>query len=94
MGIPLETQEAGKKAPNELGLYDMSGNVYEWCWDRYNSYSGESQTDPAGSGTLSYRIFRGGSWSHSAEYSHNSFRIAYPPERRGNNLGFRMVRRP
>lgn len=88
----LKSQQAGLKAPNELGLYDLSGNVYEWCWDRFSKYSSEAQIDPVGSGTMEYRVFRGGSWSHGAEYSRNSFRIAYPPDRRGNNLGFRVVR--
>lgn len=88
----LKAQEVGHKVPNELGLYDLSGNVYEWCWDRFSKYSAEDQIDPSGSGTMDYRVFRGGSWSHGAEYSRNSFRLAYPPERRGNNLGFRMVR--
>ena len=85
--------EVGMKSPNELGLYDMSGNVYEWCWDRFGLYPKEEQQDPTGNSRMNYRVFRGGSWSHDAEYNRVTFRMAYPPETRMNNLGFRIVRR-
>ena len=90
----IKTQEVGRKVPNELGLYDMSGNVNEWCWDQFSRYTEKEQINPRGDEGLIYRVFRGGSWSHPAEYSRSTFRIAYEPDRRGNNLGFRMVRRP
>lgn len=59
-----ETREVARKSPNELGLYDMSGNVCEWCQDRYGSYSSSSQTNPTGPVTGNGRVFRGGSWGH------------------------------
>jgi formylglycine-generating enzyme required for sulfatase activity len=59
-----QTREVARKSPNELGLYDMSGNVCEWCQDRYGSYSSTSQTNPTGPASGTERVFRGGSWGH------------------------------
>ena len=81
----------GSKQPNELGIYDMSGNVYEWCYDWYGAYDSGSHTNPVGPGSGSYRIIRGGSWNFIAAYIRVSNRISSTPSRRYYYLGFRLV---
>ena len=85
------THPVGTKAPNELGLYDMSGNVSEWCSDWFGSYSSSAQTNPTGPTSGSYRVLRGGSWSYRANYCRVSDRYYYYPDFRFNYLGFRLV---
>ena len=72
-----ETHEVGQKQPNELGLYDMSGNVWESCQDRNGDYSSSSQTNPTGSSTGSYRMARGGSFYSDAGFCRVSARSCH-----------------
>ena len=81
----------GTKQPNELGIYDMSGNISEWCQDWYAKYNSSSQVNPTGANSGSYRVVRGGSWGHDARYCRSSFRIYFTPDYRYINLGLRLV---
>jgi len=83
----------GTKAPSSLGLYDMSGNVFEWCWDWYGTYPQGAQTNPLGAASGSYRVLRGGSWSNPAAEQVRSVSRSYlNPDFRNPNVGFRVVR--
>ena len=85
------THNVKTKSPNELGIYDMSGNVWEWCEDCYGNYSSGSQTNPAGPSTGSGRVLRGGSWHGNAENCRVSNRSYFSPVHRDYYYGFRVV---
>lgn len=80
-----------QKRANELGLYDMSGNVYEWCQDRYGNYSSSSQTNPQGPSSGSDRVGRGGSWFSDSRLCRVSNRLSLTPLDRSNILGLRLA---
>ena len=85
------THPVKDKAPNELGIYDMSGNVQEWCQDWKGDYSSSAQTNPKGPGSGSYRVLRGGCWYSSDLECRTAIRPSYAPTAAGNYLGFRLA---
>ena len=85
------THPVATLAPNELGIYDMSGNVSEWCQDLFGNYSSAAQTNPIGSTTSNHRVYRGGSWGVNARYCRVSYRLNYTPTGISSNYGLRLV---
>jgi len=85
------THFVGSKLPNGLGIYDMSGNVREWCNDWYGSYRSRAQTNPSGPSGGSYRVLRGGGWSNYALNCRVASRNSSTPGYRHGSLGFRLV---
>ena len=86
-----KTHAVGSKQANELGIYDMSGNVCEWCQDWYDSYSSSSQVNPTGANSGSSRVCRGGCWFFTAGYCRSSYRFIGTPGLRIDFLGLRLV---
>ncbi|MFI3261431.1 MAG: SUMF1/EgtB/PvdO family nonheme iron enzyme [Rikenellaceae bacterium] len=88
-----ETSNVGKKKANELGIYDMSGNAWELCWDWYGDYSNAPQTDPIGPSSGSFKVARGGSCYFVASNCRTGHRNYYLPSFISCGLGLRLVRR-
>ncbi len=84
-------QDVGQKIPNAWHLYDMSGNLYEWCQDWRGEYPATEQFDPSGPLQGEERVYRGGMWFHNARFCRSAFRASYLPDYRGYYTGFRLV---
>ncbi len=87
-----ETHPVGQKSPNDFGLYDMHGNVAEWCEDRYGNYSSETVTDPTGAAEGSFRVYRGGGWYANGGFLRSANRNSIESTHSSGDLGFRLIR--
>jgi len=85
------TREVGGLLPNNWGLYDVSGNVWEWVWDWHEDWTDADVIDPTGPGTGNGKVVRGGSWYFDPQYARVSFRTDFNPFERSYNQGFRLV---
>lgn len=87
-----QTVEVNEFQPNQSGLYNMHGNVSEWCWDRYGAYSTDSQSNPTGPETGINRVARGGGWYDYAKHVRSAYRSVAPPDYKDYKRGFRIAR--
>ena len=85
------THPVKQKQPNKLGIYDMSGNVHEWCFDVYGAYTAEAQTNPQGSNSSSDHVIRGGAWLNTSNYCRVSYRYCYCVTQKNEYLGLRLA---
>ncbi len=92
--IGIHTHPVAQKKPNELGIYDMTGNVWEWCSDRFSDYPSTPVADPVGPSDGFYRVMRGGSYFNNHRNCRLSLRLMYPPDRSNSCSGFRLLFRP
>ena len=94
LGVVLFGIVPGELQINKWGLYDMSGNVWEWCQDRFGSYPAGPSTDPQGATSGDSRVLRGGAWTSDAKYCRSAMRHNHTPDNGFSDNGFRVVRTP
>ena len=92
--FPNETQAVNSYSPNAYGLFNMHGNVSEWCSDLYGTFAPTSQINPTGAPTGAANVLRGGGFYDEAQTCRSAYRLSYTPDNNGNTLGFRLVFAP
>ena len=86
------TSSAGRQAPNPWGIFDMPGNVFEWCWDWHGFYDKDDLIDPQGPAAGSNRVIRGGSWANGENTLRSAYRNFFSPSSGNDRIGFRLAR--
>lgn len=90
-GNYTRTHPVGGKKSNELGLFDMSGNVHEWCSSSYDDYPNSPRNNPQGNESSVFRVYRGGSWTNGPKYCRTTWRARFAKQLRFNSIGFRLA---